>query len=570
MKELDKLTTRSRTGTCLPTSSACVKWEGPSIPCLTICKGESIEQVIVELSSIVCTTKDSIDISSLDFNCLVPNGQANPSTIKQLLQLLITKSCQTSTVDPGTGGGDGTLPVIDLPACLQFQDSSNNVITSLGLDEYAEHLAVSMCDILDDISNINQQIYTLNSTVNGLPTGGSGSGGGSATITITSKCNTLSSTSVGATIPIQTAFETLEENLCQDYLTPMTTPAQIAGFNNTASLCPTKDTLTPCGGKYGDISGWIQSPVTSFEFLRNMALAICKLDECAKYAPSGICVPLPPSNIQILNLTATGCNIKWTNPLSSSNPDLADPIEIRFYFYHPSNLTTPITLAAGPFSGGGTQTYMSFSPSDSNINNNLVNGAFVAGVEYVIRGYATYSDCGTSLAFAEKASKVKELNATALVHYSLGAPVTTPKICDGILVNVGYVETKRTVRLELRHPVTNAPVGNGTGQQIIAKFNLFFTNPCNTTQVQVNVGSTPAIYVDVPIVELQTLTVVIANNSAYGTADFIESEKITCTGVCKDAGRVLKCFVEVKLADGSALPSGLLLHSSLTAVPVCP
>ena len=133
MKELDKLNTRSRTGTCLPTSSVCVKWEGPTIPCLTICKGESIEQVIVDLASIVCTTKDSIDISSLNFSCLVPNGQSNPTTIKQLLQLLITKSCQTSTVDPGTGGGDSTLPVLDLPPCLQYQDSQLNIITSLGL-----------------------------------------------------------------------------------------------------------------------------------------------------------------------------------------------------------------------------------------------------------------------------------------------------------------------------------------------------------------------------------------------------------------------------------------------------
>lgn len=566
MKELDKLNTRSRTGTCLPTSSVCVKWEGPIIPCLDICKGESIEQIIVELGSIVCTTKDSINISSLDFDCLVPQNQSNPATIKQLLQLLITKSCETSTVDPGTGGGDGTLPVIDLPACLQFQDSSNNVITSLGLDEYAEHLANSMCEILDDISNLNQQIYTLNSTVNGLPTGGSGSGGGGgATITITSKCNTLSSTSVGAIVPIQTAFETLEENLCQDYLTPMTTPGQINQFNNAASICPTKDTLTPCGGKYGDITGWIQVPVTSFEFLKNMALAICKLDECAKYAPSGICVALPPSNIQILDLTTTGSKIKWTNPLSSSNPDLIDPVEIRFFFYHPSNLTTPITLAAGPWSGGGTQTYMSFPPSDSNINNNLVNGAFVAGVEYVIRAHAFYTDCGLSLAFAEKTAKVKEINVTALIHYTLGNPIIASKTCDG-LFDTAYVEVKRPVTLTLRKPDGN-PIANTQGQKIIAKFTLFYSNPCNTIAV-----GTPPLTVDVPIVELQTLTVIIANNAAYGTTEYVEYEKIACspTSLCKDASRVLKCLVEIKYEDGTALPSIIQYHSSLTAIPVCP
>lgn len=557
MKELDKLNTRSRTGTCLPTSSVCVKWEGPTIPCITICKGESIEQVIVDLASIVCTTKDSIDISSLNFSCLVPNGQSNPTTIKQLLQLLITKSCQTSTVDPGTGGGDVNLPVLDLPPCLQYQDAQLNIITSLGLDEYAEHLATSLCDVIDDVSNINQQIININSTISTLQTGGgSGSGNsGSATVTVISKC--LSSSQPGATVPLATAFQTLEESLCEDYLTPMTTPGQINNFNLVASNCPDKDTPTPCGGTYGSISGWIQNPTTSFEHLKNMALAICKLDECAKYAPTGVCVALPPTNIQILNISNTGAIIKWTNPLSYTNPDLDDPVEIRFEFYHPSNLTTPITLNAGPTSGNGTQTYMSFQPSLFAADNNLVNSALLAGVDYVIRGYAVYTQCGKSLAFAEKTSKVKLLEVSALIHYILGNPVAASKTCDG-LVDTNYVEIKRAIRLELRKPDGN-PIANNFGQKIVAKFKLYYSNPCNEDSN------------GTPIVELQNINVEIGINAAYGSKDFVEYEKIACspTTLCKEATRVVKCLVEVKFEDGTALPNTIVFHSSLSAMPIC-
>jgi hypothetical protein len=563
MKELDKLNTRSRTGTCLPTSSVCVKWEGPTIPCLTICKGESIEQVIVDLASIVCTTKDSIDISSLNFSCLVPNGQSNPATIKQLLQLLITKSCQTSTVDPGTGGGDGTLPVLDLPACLQYQDSQLNIITSLGLDEYAEYLATSICDVKDEVSNINQQIININSTISTLQTGGgSGSGGsGSATVTVISKC--LSSSQPGATVPLATAFQTLEESLCEDYLTPMTTPGQISQFNLAASLCPTKDTLTPCGGKYGDISGWIQNPVTSFEHLKNMALAICKLDECAKYAPTGVCVALPPVDIQITNLSTTGCYIKWTNPLSYTNIDLDDPVEIRFEFYHPSNLTTPITLAAGPNSGTGTQTFISFQPSAFNTNNNLVNAAFLPSVEYVIRGYAVYTQCGKSLTFAEKKSKVKESNSDGMLYYKLSEPVQTSKSCNGLGGATAYVESKRTIRIELRNPVTNQYVvnTNSASAKISAKFHIYYTNPCNEDSN----GD--------PIVEIQTITVEIPHSGSFGEKDFVESEKIACNllSTCKSASRVIKCLVEVKMSNGTPLTTGIGLHPTFTsALPMCP
>lgn len=579
MKELDRLTTRSKSGTCLPTSSSCVRYEGPDIPCITVCQGESIEQVLYDLATIVCTTQSSLDISSLNFDCLVPAGGNNPTTIKELLQLLITKSC--TVVDPGGGSNGGTTnpTVINLPPCLYHPDpnGSGETIQAMAIDDYAEYLAGQVCELKDDISELNTNITNLQTQITNISTGSTGTGSTPA-ITITSGC--LSATQPNQIRPIKDAFEDLEDTLCTDYLTPIGTPSDITTFISNAA-CPSSTTLLPCGAAgatYGSIAGWIANPTTAFDYLTNMALAICKLDQCAKYAPTNICVALPPTNIVISNLSSSGCKIDWTNPLSVSNPDLDDPIEIRFEFYDPSNLSTPITLQAG---GGATGTYISFPPSASGTPSNLTNGAFVAGVEYVIRGYAVYTACGKSLSYAETKAKVKETTAQALLHFKTPTTITTPKSCvDANGVTNNYIEKKETIRIELRNPA-GVYVNNGNAEKIKLSFEVYFTNPCITDTITlppaVNGGAPTTVVV--PIVQVETYNVMINANASIGEVNYISEETVTCVvsglNICKSATRVLKCFKSVTLYDPATqaetpLPASIIKHSSLSNLPVCP
>jgi hypothetical protein len=305
-----------------------------------------------------------------------------------------------------------------------------------------------------------------------------------------------------------------------------------------------------------------------------MALAICKLDQCAKYAPSNICVALPPTNIVISNLSSSGSKIDWTNPVSLANPDLADPVEIRFEFYDPSNLSTPITLQAG---GGATGTYISFPPSASGTPSNLTNGAFVAGVEYVIRGYAVYTACGKSLSYAETNAKVKETTAQALLHFKTKTIAQTPKTCvDSNGTSNNYIEKKESIKIELRNPAGNY-VNNGNAEKIKISFEIYYTNPCITNTIIL--PSIPPATVVVPIVQVETINIVINSNSSIGEAFYISEEIVTCVvgglNICKSATRVLKCFKSVTLLDSQTLaetplPASIIKHSSLSNVPVCP
>lgn len=576
MKELDRLTTSSKSGTCLPTSSSCVRYEGPDIPCITVCQGESIEQVLYDLATIVCTTQSSLDISSLNFDCLVPTGGNNPATLKELLQLIITKSC--TVVDPGGGsnGGTTTPAIINLPPCLHHS-VNGNPITAMAINDYVAYLADQVCVVKDSIIDLGTTITSLQSQITNI-TSGSGSSGATPALTITSGC--LSATQPNQTIPITTAFEDLEDTLCTDYLTPIGTPSDISTFITNAA-CPSASTLLPCGpsgATYGSLAGWIQNPTTAFDHLTNMALAICKLDDCAKYAPKNICVALPPTNIVISNLSSSGSKIDWTNPVSLANPDLEDPVEIRFEFYDPSNLSTPITLQAG---GGATGTYISFPPSASGTPSNLTNGAFVAGVEYVIRGYAVYTNCGKSLSYAETKAKVKETTAQALLHFKTPTTIQTPKSCvDANGIPNNYIEKKETIRIELRNPAGNY-VNNGNAEKIKLSFEVYFTNPCITNTITLPPavpGGAPTTVV-VPIVQVETYNVMINASASIGEVNYISEETITCVvsglNICKSATRVLKCFKSVTLYDPATqaetpLPASIIKHSSLSNLPVCP
>ena len=40
---------------CNPMSSNCVLWQGPDIPCINLCKGDSISDITAKLAEELCT-----------------------------------------------------------------------------------------------------------------------------------------------------------------------------------------------------------------------------------------------------------------------------------------------------------------------------------------------------------------------------------------------------------------------------------------------------------------------------------------------------------------------------------
>jgi len=57
---------------CNPISSNCVVWQGPNIPCINLCTGDSVSDVIAKMATELCDITSQTDISLLDLSCFNP------------------------------------------------------------------------------------------------------------------------------------------------------------------------------------------------------------------------------------------------------------------------------------------------------------------------------------------------------------------------------------------------------------------------------------------------------------------------------------------------------------------
>lgn len=94
----------SRNG-CMKTSSNCVIWDGPDIPCLNLCKGDSITEVLYKLATKFCDTLVLLDPTQYDISCFNDIG-CPPDDFAELFQLVINQICDIQ-LQPGEQGPPG-------------------------------------------------------------------------------------------------------------------------------------------------------------------------------------------------------------------------------------------------------------------------------------------------------------------------------------------------------------------------------------------------------------------------------------------------------------------------------
>lgn len=149
-----------KNGPCDPISSNCVIWQGPDLPCVDICNGDSISAVIAGLCDQLVILQEGsgagIDISIINQTTL-NGGPAN--TVTELIQLIIN-----NINDAGSGSGHGAVwsckdtleCTMGVPECLT---SITNDLTNP--DTIEDILTYLMNEHCDD----NQQSIALRSSI---------------------------------------------------------------------------------------------------------------------------------------------------------------------------------------------------------------------------------------------------------------------------------------------------------------------------------------------------------------------------------------------------------------------
>jgi len=146
---------------CSPISSNCVIWQGPDIPCIKLCAGDTISDVIASLGQELCTIMDQLNISNYDLECIGIAG-CPPSDIKTLIELLISKVCDLNNTPQTDTRSTGNCPdcVVSVAPCFVQGTQS-----TMQLVDYVQMIANRVCAIVTEILAINNQLQEVNSTL---------------------------------------------------------------------------------------------------------------------------------------------------------------------------------------------------------------------------------------------------------------------------------------------------------------------------------------------------------------------------------------------------------------------
>ena len=157
---------------CSPISSNCVIWQGPDIPCIKLCAGDTVSDVIHKLATELCTIMETLKISNYDLACF--NLVAcPPSNFEELIQFLINKICELQieadatviAVAAGTTKSASADTLVTVAPCFIIGTTTVMTVT-----EYATAMGTAICGIINQINIINADIINLDIRVTVLET----------------------------------------------------------------------------------------------------------------------------------------------------------------------------------------------------------------------------------------------------------------------------------------------------------------------------------------------------------------------------------------------------------------
>jgi len=274
---------------CSPISSNCVIWQGPDLPCIKLCKGDTISDVVEALALELCTILDILDIKNYDLTCFDITA-CGPKDFITLIQFLIDRICALENINTtGTSTNAAGCPdcVVSVAPCFIIGTQ-----TTMQLVDYVNAIGLRICSIITDISIINTQITSLLLRVTALEDTPP------PAIPIPSiviNCN-IGTLLAGNSYSLDIVLDQLINNTTNGY-------CSLIGVLGTISQIGTS--LVPdCsfGIEITSNPNWTPVPTTVAESITNIWISICEI-----YA--SLIVPITVSNTNSITLDITSNNI---------------------------------------------------------------------------------------------------------------------------------------------------------------------------------------------------------------------------------------------------------------------
>lgn len=257
---------------CNPIASNCVIWQGPDIPCIKLCKGDTISDVTAKLAERLCTILEYTDVSAYDLSCFNPICPS-PRDFQELIQLLVDRICAINDIPVTPGGGVGCPDcIVPVAQCLQRPDALGNVTTTLQLRDYVILIGNEICSITASILSIDSRITSVESAITNIETIIINGGPGTPLVMPASAC-----LGTAADTPVTVYLSALEAAFC--------TLRTVSGNQNDVNTAlgykciDGTDPLPTGDGIYNSLPGWINSPTNIAQAVQDLWLVICNQND---------------------------------------------------------------------------------------------------------------------------------------------------------------------------------------------------------------------------------------------------------------------------------------------------
>ena len=262
---------------CSPISSNCVIWQGPDIPCIKLCKGDTVSDIVYKLGMELCNIMDLLDVNGYDLSCF-DLASCKPQNIQELIQFLIERICAIETAQAAAAATPTTTnlarsasadTLVTVASC--FVVGTTTVMT---VSEYAQAMGTKICSIIDQITAINLQINDLDvrvTTLENTP---------APTFTIPSftlacNINTLLS---GVSYGIDTILEEYINNVwCGFYSATGSTTNLLSAVASQCILGTDFTKVNPAATYAVQYPNWIQPTMTVADLLNNTWIVLCDI-----------------------------------------------------------------------------------------------------------------------------------------------------------------------------------------------------------------------------------------------------------------------------------------------------
>ena len=248
---------------CSVVSSTCVSWQGPDIPCIGLCKGDTVTDVVAKLGELVCDINTRAADVTVNVACL---GGGTYDNYNDVIQFITTKLCELYTIVDDIVIPAPVSLICDVAACLQAEAGG----TTLDVVNYAELIGQQYC-ILEGtvgtlssvVSSHSSSIVTINNTLSTLP----------ATYAPKNSAYVCLGTGTAA---LTTIVAAIEQELC-DLEAVTGTPAELAAEIVPFCNLTNEPALSLPGTMASAYPGWKVTVSTLADTINNMWITICDM-----------------------------------------------------------------------------------------------------------------------------------------------------------------------------------------------------------------------------------------------------------------------------------------------------